>query len=126
MNLLKPIDYIVYKISWIYRAGMDKYDPEVWARANFAFLILCNIYAILIWIRTTYYSKVWMYVCLAIFAFLFFYYNKARFKKIVERYKNEPPKQKLWGGIAVIVYVVVSIGMFFGQIISYMNSWEPK
>ena len=117
MNILKPIDYIIYKISRIYQTGIDKYCPEVWARANLAALILFNIGNIRIWTRSAFLVKAFLPLCLGIFVFLFFYYNESRFKKIEERYRNEPPKQKLWGSIAVITYVVVSIVLFFGPLI---------
>ena len=117
MNILKPIDYIVYKISWIYRAGMDKRDPEVWARANLWLLLLFNYATIGIWMRFECLHRALIPVFSLLFVFLFFYYNESRFKKIEERYRNEPPKQKLWGSIAVITYVVVSIVLFFGPLI---------
>ena len=119
MNLLKPIDYIVYKISWIYRAGMDRSHPEIWARTNFALLFLFNYFTIGILMDSAYLGNIFLPVCLSVYGFLFFYYSESRFRKIRDRYRHEPRRQNIWGGTAVIIYVVVSIGSFFGIIISH-------
>lgn len=101
--------------------GMDKWDPEIWARANFAVLLMFNMGTICIWIRSAFLGRVFLPVFLCVFTFLFFYYNKSRFQKIEERYKNEPPRQKFWGNVAVISYAVVSVVLFFYPLIKAMK-----
>lgn len=92
---------------------MDKRDPEVWTRVNFAVLLMFNMGTICIWIHSAFLNRIFLPLCLSVFASLFFYYNKSRFLKIEEGYENEPPRQKLWGNIVVISYVVVSVILFF-------------
>lgn len=104
--------------------GMDKRDPEVWARANLAVLFIFNIYSIGFWTRSTHLTSVLMPLSLCVFAFLFFYYGKSRFLRIEKRYDKESPRQKLWGSIAVISYAVISVVLLFYPLIKAVKPIE--
>lgn len=104
--------------------GMDKRDPEVWARANLAVLLLFNMGAIRIWLVPAFLGRAFLPVYIVIFAFLFFYYGKSRFLRIEKRYDKESPRQKLWGSIAVISYAVISVVLLFYPLIKAVKPIE--
>ncbi len=115
MNLLKPIDYIIYKIYRIL------WPDDISSVASFAVLLILNHTTVIIWTLPAYYnSKVFLSLSLGVYIFLSFYYNESRFLKIEERYKNEPPKQKLWGSIVVIAYGIATFVLLFCAI-AYRN-----
>ena len=106
--------YIFYTISKIYRAGLDRKDPDVYASGFVGFLQAVNIFTILVPFLT---EQQLLYGWIISVLILIFgntvFFNKVTLKRFDERWDNEPKGIRFWKSTLVLLYVIATFVCFF-------------
>ncbi len=106
--------YIFYTISKIYRAGLDKRDPDVYACTVVSLLQGFNIMTI----ARPYLTKqeqIYLWIAMAIILVIgnTLFFNKKSLVKFDERWDNEPKGKRFWKRTLVLLYVIATFVCFF-------------
>ncbi|GHT41247.1 hypothetical protein FACS189437_07900 [Bacteroidia bacterium] len=102
--------YIFYTFSKIYRAGLDKRDPDVYACGLVSFLQWVNFYTIVKFFASPPYI-VWGIMAGAMFLLNLFFFNYQTLEKFDKRWDNESKSQRFFKRLLVISYVVATFAI---------------
>ncbi|MBX9891569.1 MAG: hypothetical protein K2Y12_04530 [Chitinophagaceae bacterium] len=126
------IDYLYYKLYQATLKGSLRDIPRYIAPIYLGGLVSFNIavvYLFLVKIDVLPYflssAKQGGYISLVFIFASFFYYNKVRCAKILNRYINESEKQRKFGNFIVALYVAISFLLIF-VVAFYKPGYLPK
>ena len=106
---MRIFSYVFYTLSKIYRAGLDRNHPDVYACGLLSCIQMFNILTVLL----PYLSKGWFIaISLVVLSINTVFFNAKTLKKFDERWDNEPKPQRIFRRMLVILYVAGSLGVF--------------
>lgn len=106
--------YVFYTLSKIYRAGLDRRDPDVYARGALICFLILNVLTILELVGMDK-EQMMLYGGIIIFIILiltFILFNSKTLRKLDERWDKEPKPQRIFRRMLVVLYVVTTAAAF--------------
>jgi hypothetical protein len=116
--MMRIFSYIFYTLSKPYRSGLDKRDPDVYARGVLTLLQGINISTILnpYIITITKDQKIIFYgitIIVLLIVNTIFFFNRKTLEKFDKRWDKEPKIQRYFRRFLVILYVIGTFVLFF-------------
>lgn len=111
-------DYIYYRTYILYKESWNEDDPKLYSAAvvsliqefNVGVMILLLIYYFEIHVERFYFIIFYIFL----FALNMFKYRKKRtFKKLYSKWRFETRNKKIYRGILIVAYILVSFFLFF-------------
>lgn len=106
---MRIFSYVFYTLSKIYRAGLDRRNPDIYASGLLSLFLMLNV----ITIFNSYLNEaLYIGISVGILVINMIFFNSKTLKKFDERWDSEPKPQRMFRRTLVIIYAVASVSSF--------------
>jgi cadmium resistance protein CadD (predicted permease) len=110
---MQIFSYIFYIFTKVYRAGLDKKNPDIYACGLLTLLQGFNAYAILKpFFMKEYEYWLWIIIGVALFPVNMLLFNQKSMEKFDKRWDKESKGKRFFKCTLIIVYIIVSFALF--------------